>query len=578
MPFDFSLPLLFVGVACVSVILFGLVCYLIVRVGTVRRRVEDLSATSENLGQILLGLLPTLREESRAGRDELRQILSAHQTLLEVRLTGFGQAQSEQLNAIRREASEGRSALEQALKRNSDTFSETQTRRLTETNDAMKGLADRLEKAQEAVGTVQNEQLSSIRLEAIEDRKALESTMSRNAETFLDTQSKRLGETNVAMKELAERLEKAQAASRALQIERLDMVAAQIKQLIESNEQRQEALRETVNGNLEVMRKENEAKLEQMRATVEEKLQGTLETRLGESFKMVSERLEQIHKGLGEMQHLATGVGDLKRVLMNVKTRGAWGEVQLEMLLQDLLTPDQYAKNVQITPESSGIVEFAVRLPGRDENAPLHLPIDAKFPQEDYERLLAAQEAGVLEEVEKAAAALERAVRVQAKTICEKYVHPPHSTDFAIMYLPTEGLFAEVVRRPGLCGEIQSSHRVMLTGPTTLAALLTSLQMGFRTLAIEKRSSEVWQVLGAAKAEFKKYGQVWERLGKQLETAKKTVEEAGRRTRAVERKLRDVETLELAGSDELLLEASLDQDENDETLHSPEELNGELEV
>ncbi len=304
------------------------------------------------------------------------------------------------------------------------------------------------------------------------------------------------------------------------------------------------AVRETLNKNLEQLRKDNEAKLEQMRVTVDEKLQGTLETRLGESFKLVSDRLELVHKGLGEMQSLATGVGDLKRVLTNVKSRGGWGEVQLGMLLGDLLTVEQYGTNVRIRPESAEVVEYAVRLPGREEGVPLYLPIDAKFPLEDYERLVAAQDNANADEVERASQALERAVRVQAKLISDKYVHPPYSTDFAIMYLPTEGLFAEVVRRPGLVQDIQSTHRVMLTGPTTLAALLTSLQMGFRTLAIEQRSSEVWQVLSAAKAEFRKYGEVWSKLGKQLDTAKRTVEEAGRRTRMVERKLRNVESAE----------------------------------
>ncbi len=313
------------------------------------------------------------------------------------------------------------------------------------------------------------------------------------------------------------------------------------------------AVRDTLQRNLEQLRAQNDAKLEQMRVTVDEKLQGTLEARLGESFKLVSDRLELVHKGLGEMQSLATGVGDLKRVLTNVKSRGGWGEVQLAMLLDDLLTVEQYATNVRIRPDSGESVEFAVRLPGRSGDAPLLLPIDAKFPQEDYERLLVAHDQGNAEEIERSSAALERAVRVQAKSISEKYVHPPHSTDFAILYLPTEGLFAEVVRRPGLAVELQSTYRVMLTGPTTLAALLTSLQMGFRTLAIEQRSSEVWQVLSAAKAEFRKYGEVWSKLGKQLDTARRTVDEAGRRTRMVEQRLRTVETLDLSRADMLLL-------------------------
>ncbi len=328
------------------------------------------------------------------------------------------------------------------------------------------------------------------------------------------------------------------------QTERLEAMAKQVGDFADKVDKRFEELRASVVESLDKIRTENEAKLEQMRLTVDEKLQGTLEARLGDSFRLVSERLEQVHKGLGEMQNLATGVGDLKRVLTNVKSRGTWGEVQLSMLLEDMLTPEQYETNVRIRPDSGEMVEFAIKMPGRGGDGIVYLPIDAKFPQQDYERLVAAQDAGVADEVERAGLALERAIRTQAKAICERYVHPPHSTDCAIMYLPTEGLFAEVLRRPGLQSELQAKFRVMVTGPTTLAALLTSLQMGFRTLAIEKRSSEVWQVLAAAKAEFRKYGDVWDKLGKQLDTARKTVDEAGKRTRAVEKKLRDVETLD----------------------------------
>jgi DNA recombination protein RmuC len=366
------------------------------------------------------------------------------------------------------------------------------------------------------------------------------------------------------MKDLAERLEKGQDAGRQQQKQALDDMATKIQLLTDGNQQKQDAMRETLTKGLDQLRTDNEAKLEQMRVTVDEKLQGTLEARLGESFKLVSERLELVHKGLGEMQTLATGVGDLKRVLTNVKSRGGWGEVQLGMLLEDLLTADQFEKNVRIRPDSTEIVEFAVRLPGRDADQPIYLAIDAKFPHEDYDRLVLAQESGSAAEVEKAGQALERAVRGQAKTIAEKYVHPPHSTDFAVMYLPTEGLFAEVIRRPGLCSALQSQHRVMVTGPTTLTALLNSLQMGFRTLAIEKRSSEVWQVLGAAKAEFQKYGEVWDKLGKQLQSAQNTVAEAGRRTRAVSRQLRDVESTEarvLAGPDLALPDLEIDDAE-----------------
>lgn len=308
-------------------------------------------------------------------------------------------------------------------------------------------------------------------------------------------------------------------------------------------------LNTTLKLSLEELRTGNEQKLEQMRLTVDEKLQGTLEKRLGESFSLVSERLEQVQKGLGEMQTLASDVGGLKRVLTNVKSRGGWGEVQLAKQLEDLMTSDQYEENVAVTPGSSERVEFALKLPGRrEDHRPVYLPIDSKFPQEDYERLLDAQDGGDAEEISKAHKTLERVLVDEAKRIASKYIDPPHTTDFAMMYLPTEGLFAETIRRPGLTAKLQQDHRVMVMGPTTLGAMLSSLQMGFRTLAIEKRSSEVWQVLGEAKAEFMKYGDVWDKLGKQLETAQNTVKQAGVRTRAVERKLRDVETLEVPSS------------------------------
>lgn len=341
-----------------------------------------------------------------------------------------------------------------------------------------------------------------------------------------DGQHKRLTETNQGLQKLIETLQVQQKEGR-------EAMAVEL-----------EKVRSTVGQNLETLRKDNEEKLEKMRATVEEKLQGTLEQRLGESFKQVSDRLEAVHKGLGEMQTLASGVGDLKRVLTNVKTRGGWGEMQLGAILEEMLAPEQYVSNTQIDPTSGQRVEFAVRMPGQGDGEPILLPIDAKFPHEDYDRLLTAQDLGDMVQIDAAAKQLERAVRLQAKTISDSYIKPPYSTDFAIMYLPTEGLYAEVARRPGLIREIQSQHRVMVAGPSNLAAFLNSLQMGFRTLAIQKRSSEVWQVLGAAKAEFQKYGDVWDKLGKQLDTARKTVDEAGKRTRAVERRLRGVEVLD----------------------------------
>ncbi|VVD83814.1 DNA recombination protein RmuC [Pandoraea terrigena] len=319
----------------------------------------------------------------------------------------------------------------------------------------------------------------------------------------------------------------------------------QLTQLAEGNERRLAEVRATLEQKLKDIEVNNSAKLEEMRRTVDEKLHATLEQRLGESFKLVSDRLEQVHRGLGEMQTLAAGVGDLKRVLTNVKTRGIWGEVQLQALLEQLLTPEQFAKNVATKPGSAERVEFAIALPGQngDSNTPVWLPIDAKFPREDYERLLDAQERADPAAVEEASKALESRIRLEAKTIADKYLAPPHTTDFALLFLPTEGLYAEVLRRPGLSDLLQREYRVTVAGPTTLTALLNSLQMGFRTLAIERRSSEVWQVLGAVKTEFTKFGDVLAKTKAQLETVTRSIDKAEVRTRAMARQLKSVEAL-----------------------------------
>ncbi len=313
-------------------------------------------------------------------------------------------------------------------------------------------------------------------------------------------------------------------------------------------------MRGTLATQLASLQSDNAAKLEQMRATVEEKLQTTLEARLGESFRLVSERLEQVHRGLGEMQGLAQGVGDLKKVLGNVKSRGTFGEVQLAALLEQVLAPDQYATNVATRPGSSERVEFAVRMPGRggDGESPCWLPIDAKFPSEDYDRLLAAQEAADPAAVEAAAKAIEARIRLEAKTIRDKYVEPPHTTDFAVLFLPTEGLFAEALRRPGLAEALNREQRIVIAGPTTLFAMLNSLQMGFRTLALEKRSAEVWQVLGAVKTEFGKFGDVLSKLKAQLATASNTIDAAETRTRQMSRALKGVEALPVEQAARLL--------------------------
>jgi DNA recombination protein RmuC len=323
--------------------------------------------------------------------------------------------------------------------------------------------------------------------------------------------------------------------------------------LTQSNEQRLEAVRATVEQRLELLRTDNAQKLEQMRMTVDEKLHATLEQRLGESFKLVSDRLEQVHKGLGEMQTLATGVGDLKRVLTNIKTRGTWGEVQLENLLEQMLTSAQYEKNVVTRPGRSERVEFAIRLPGRGESrAPCWLPIDAKFPLEDFQRLQDAQDRSDAAAVELFGKALEDRVKKQARDIRQKYVEPPHTTDFALLYLPVESLYAEVLRRPGLADLIQRECQVTLAGPTTLAAILNSLQMGFRTLAIEQRSEEVWRLLGAVKTDFVTFGDLLAKTKKQLDTVSNTLGDAEVRTRAIERKLRGVEALPEAEAAQLL--------------------------
>lgn len=323
--------------------------------------------------------------------------------------------------------------------------------------------------------------------------------------------------------------------------------------LTQLNEQKLDKLRETVEAKLIAIQDDNSKKLEEMRATVDEKLHATLEKRLGESFQLVSERLEQVHKGLGEMQQLAVGVGDLKKVLSNVKTRGIWGEMQLASLLEQVLTPEQYAVNVATKRGSQDRVEFAVRLPGRDSSETIvWLPIDAKFPQEDYQRLLEAQESANAELAAAAAAGLEARIRQEAKTIREKYIDPPNTTDFAILFLPVEGLYAEVLRRPGLCDSLQREYRINVTGPTTLAALLNSLQMGFRTLAIEKRSSEVWTILGAVKTEFGKFGDVLIKTKEKLDQASRQIDAAAVRTRAIERKLKTVEQLPVPTAVEVL--------------------------
>ena len=332
-----------------------------------------------------------------------------------------------------------------------------------------------------------------------------------------------------------------------------DSLNTQLHNLSESNARRMVEVRQTLEAQLAQLQTSNSTKLDEMRATVDEKLQATLQTRLGESFKQVADRLEQVHKGLGEMQTLAQGVGDLKHLLTNVKTRGMFGEAQLEALLEQVFVPDQYAVQIATRPGSKNVVDFAIKLPGRsDSGEPLWLPIDAKFPNEDYERLLDAQGRADVLGAELAGKALEARIRLEARSMSDKYLEPPYTTDFAILFLPTEGLYAEVLRRPGLMEGLQREHRVTLAGPTTLLAMLSSLQMGFRTLTLEKRASEVWQVLGAVKTEFGKFGDVLSKVKSQTETVLKTLDTAHVRSRAMGRALKKVEALPDAQSQTLI--------------------------
>ena len=348
----------------------------------------------------------------------------------------------------------------------------------------------------------------------------------------------------------------------ALQAERLEAFARELNRFSLGLDERFERLKLTVEGRLTAIQADNAIKLEEMRRTVDEKLHETLEQRLGESFKQVSDRLEQVHRGLGEMQTLAAGVGDLKRVLTNVKTRGTWGEVQLAALLEQILTADQFSSNVSTKPGGSERVDFAIRLPGKGDGAVVWLPIDAKFPVEDYQRLLEAQERGEPLLVEEAARGIELRLKNEARSIHEKYVSPPHTTDFAILYLPIEGLYAEALRRPGLAEMLQRDWRVSLAGPTTLAALLNSLQMGFRTLAIEQRSAEVWAVLGAVKTEFGKFGEALAHTRKKLDEASNSISKAETRTRQLSRKLKEVEALPVSESEQLIGIVDLDGEDD----------------
>lgn len=392
--------------------------------------------------------------------------------------------------------------------------------------DASGMLADAIDRGNERITSVLRSEIAANRREMLMTESEGRRELAGTVKSFGDTVNERIF-----------RLTEKQG-------EHFDRFSERIGEVVERNDFRMEKVREAVEKRLEDMRRDNGERLEKMRETVDEKLHATLERRLGDSFKLVSDRLDLVHKGLGEMQTLAVGVGDLKKVLQNVKTRGTWGEVQLGNLLDDILTPDQYDRNVATRKGSNDRVEFAIRIPAKDEKVEtIWLPIDAKFPLEDYQGLIDASEKGDADAVDRLSKALEIRIKSEAKDIHDKYVDPPHTTDFGILFLPNEGLYAEVLRRPGLVDNLRRDCKVVVAGPTTVAALLSSLQVGFRALAIEKRSSEVWTVLGAVKKEFGAFGDILDKTHKKLQEASNTIENASRKSRTIERKLGKVQEL-----------------------------------
>ena len=450
-------------------------------------------------------------------------------------LGSFAKASGERLDGVRAESATGAKQLREEVVTTLGSVSDTITKTMSELSSAQKTQLEAFSNQLAVQTRTIGDKLDGIRTESAMGAKQLRE----------EVISALNGITEVTTKTMTELSN--------IQKTQLEAMSSAIAKLSESNEKKLEAVRVTVEGKLQSIQNDNAKQLDQMRQTVDEKLQGTLEKRLGESFKQVSERLEQVHKGLGEMQTLATGVGDLKKVLTNVKTRGTWGEVQLGALLEQVLNPDQFACNVA-TKDGGERVEFAIMLPGQGANKDeiVWLPVDAKFPVEDYQRLVEAQENADVDGVEIAGKQLESRVKTCARDICEKYLNPPKTTDFGILFLPIEGLFAEVIRRPGLAEIIQRECRVVIAGPTTLWSILNSLQMGFRTLAIEKRSSEVWNLLAAVKTEWTKYGDVLDAVQKKLHQASDTIEKAKSRSRAVGRKLKDVQELPVGETSALL--------------------------
>jgi len=472
-------------------------------------RFDSLEKTHERTERFLRDDMAQNREEAssnaRQGREEISHTLRTFGDSLHTQMTHIANLQKNQL----------------------DIFSERLDKLIVNNDQKLSVMRETVEQRLGQLQDDNGQQLNQMREEARANAHQQREETLTELKNFNDSVLK--GMSNMA----------------TLQKGQLEMFTTQLGNLTESNESKLEALRQKVDTRLTQIQENNAQQLDQMRATVDEKLQGALEKRLGESFKQVSERLEQVHQGLGEMQALATGVGDLKRVLTNVKTRGMWGEMQLETLLDQILTPEQYKRNVKTNESSDEMVEFAINLPGRGDSdgEVVWLPIDAKFPTEDYQRLMDAQEQADPEAADAAAKRLAVRIKQCAKEIGDKYLSPPKTTDFGIMFLPIEGLYAEVVRRTDLIEIVQREYRVIIAGPATFAALLNSLQIGFRTVAIQKRSSEVWNLLGAVKTEFGKFGSILDGVKKKLDQASNTMDTAARRSRAIARKLREVQEL-----------------------------------
>ena len=485
--------------------------------------------------------------ESRNGRTELVAAFQGFEEKLERRLIGFDASLTLRLDALQLTVA-GR--LDETTKGLLAHLAQAQGDAVMarkELNDALSGFRTELTAA-----------VSALALESVKSRE----TMAENAKLFETRIQERFETLTGATRQTLDSLKadistqlgvmsaalKDQLEGNSYQIKNQfsalqESVSQQLISLVQGSQQNAEQLRVALNERLAAIQLDNTTKLEEMRRTVDEKLHATLEQRLGESFKLVSERLEQVQAGLGEMKTLAASVGDLKRVMTNVKSRGTWGEMQLGAIIENVLTIDQYAKNVKTVPGNNELVEFAIRLPGKHEEHPIWLPIDSKYPVEHYQRLMDAYDAMDKLAIVQAGNAFETSMKFEAKKIVTKYISPPHTTEFAILYLPTEGLFAEVIRRPGLVEAIQNDCRVMITGPANLAAMLNSLQMGFKTLAIEKRSSEVWSLLGMVKTEFSKFGDIVDATKKSIDAAASKFNEVGVRTRAIQKRLRDVEEL-----------------------------------